>query len=117
MFVQCYPILPQWSPDSRTLVVVTDGGNQSFCQGWSENIFQGTDIYLIDADSGVAHPLLDDGITGNIDPAWSPDGSMLAFVSNRSGAAEIWVVNANGSNLRQVTSAGEYVRFPYWHRP
>ena len=40
----------------------------------------------------------------NFLPAWSPDGKMLAFTSNRDGNAEIYVVNRDGSNLRRVTN-------------
>jgi TolB protein len=36
-------------------------------------------------------------------PSWFSDGKRVAFQSNRSGRMEIWVVNADGSQLRQVT--------------
>jgi Tol biopolymer transport system component len=37
---------------------------------------------------------------------YSYDGSKVAFVSNRSGAFDIWVANADGSNTRQLTDLG-----------
>jgi hypothetical protein len=116
-YAECYPISPHWSPNGNRLTIVTDEGGQPFCQGWSESVFQGTNINLVDADTGFARPLLSSGTSGNIDPVWSPDGSLLAFVSNRSGAPEIWVVNADGSNPRQLTDDKQYVRFPAWQRP
>jgi tol-pal system beta propeller repeat protein TolB len=39
----------------------------------------------------------------DIDPSWSPDGSMIAFASSRAGARQLFVMNADGSNIRQVT--------------
>jgi Tol biopolymer transport system component len=39
----------------------------------------------------------------DIDPTWSPDGSMIAFASNRSGQRQLYVANANGKNVEQVT--------------
>lgn len=42
----------------------------------------------------------------NIAPAWSPDGSQIAFMTDRSGSWEIWVMNADGSNQRPMFSNG-----------
>jgi Tol biopolymer transport system component/predicted Ser/Thr protein kinase len=42
----------------------------------------------------------------NVDPAYSPDGSRIAFSSNRSGNFEIWVAANDGSNAMALTSLG-----------
>jgi hypothetical protein len=42
---------------------------------------------------------------GGVDPAWSPDGARIAFSSDRDGAAgDIWVMNADGSDQRRLTT-------------
>jgi len=41
----------------------------------------------------------------NAAPAWSPDGSQIAFLTDRSGQWEIWVMAADGSNQRPLVSA------------
>jgi len=38
-----------------------------------------------------------------IDPSWSPDGTRLAFASNRDGNYEIFTMGEDGSEVRQVT--------------
>ena len=37
------------------------------------------------------------------DPIWSPDGNSIAFVSNHTGNDEIWIMNGDGGNQRQLT--------------
>jgi TolB protein len=42
----------------------------------------------------------------NESPAWAPNGRHLAFTSTRSGLAQIFTVDYDGQNLRQITRAG-----------
>jgi len=51
-------------------------------------------------------------------PAWSPDGSQIAFASTASGAtgyvSAIWVMNADGSNARRLTTLQGQMHTPAW---
>ncbi|MGE5567478.1 MAG: S41 family peptidase [Rhodospirillales bacterium] len=49
-------------------------------------------------------------------PSWSPDGSTIAFLSDRSGEEEIWLVAQDGSKPpEQITSGGKAMRYsPEW---
>jgi len=40
----------------------------------------------------------------DVEPAWSPDGSRIAWRSERDGNAEIYVMNADGSNQTRLTT-------------
>ncbi|HEX4170267.1 MAG TPA: winged helix-turn-helix domain-containing protein [Bryobacteraceae bacterium] len=42
-------------------------------------------------------------------PNFSPDGRFLSFSSNRSGADEVWLADADGRNSRQLTHLGAYI--------
>ncbi|MFN8454862.1 MAG: LpqB family beta-propeller domain-containing protein [Anaerolineae bacterium] len=47
-------------------------------------------------------------------PAWSPDGHQIAFFSLRSGNNDIWVMDDDGQNQRQLTTAPGDDRRPAW---
>ncbi|MCD6508694.1 PD40 domain-containing protein [Candidatus Poribacteria bacterium] len=47
-------------------------------------------------------------------PAWSPDGGDIAFVSDRDGNAEIYLMKPNGSNVRRLTEDMAVDTDPAW---
>jgi Tol biopolymer transport system component len=49
-----------------------------------------------------------------VEPAWSGDGSRIAFVSGRSGSADIYVMNADGSGTRRLTATTQNDSHPTW---
>ena len=50
----------------------------------------------------------------NFLPVWSPDGTRIAFQSNRDGNAEIYVMNRDGSGIRRVTNHPLSDATPTW---
>jgi TolB protein len=42
----------------------------------------------------------------NENPSWAPDGTHLAFMSNRAGREQIWTMLADGTQVRQLTHDG-----------
>jgi hypothetical protein len=49
------------------------------------------------------------------DPAWSPSSEQIAFVSDDSGNDEIWIINGDGSDARQLTrNEWEWDKHPSW---
>jgi TolB protein len=75
-------------------------------------------LYTVAAGGGPASPLT--AVTApeaDHSPAWSPDGRQLAFVRTRSGAggsAEVYVVNADGGGLRNLTNNAVDDTYPAW---
>ena len=79
------------------------------------------DIYTINPNGSFPLRLTDDESGSNefqtydFDPAWSPDGSKLAFVSNREGGSfEIFTMNADGSNVQRLTDNAIEEGQPKW---
>ncbi|MCG2841946.1 amidohydrolase family protein [Sandaracinobacter sp. RS1-74] len=60
------------------------------------------DIYTLPIGGGTATRIAE-GLAWEVQPRFSPDGRRIAFTSDRGGGDNIWVMNADGSDKRQVT--------------
>lgn len=78
---------PRWSPDGTRLLYVGPGGTDPL----GEDL--GLDIWAINADgTGITNVTADPG--DDFDPAWSPDGSQMAFTSDRvNGVLQVFVMS------------------------
>ena len=77
-------------------------------------------IYAINPDGTGAILLVNDLNDGTGEPAWSPDGRQLAFVSRRHqmygfpGDLAVYVINADGSGLTRLTNSPAPDEYPAW---
>jgi len=61
------------------------------------------DLYTVPRNGGPATRLTS-GMALDLQPVFSPDGSRILFVSDRSGNENLWMIDADGSNPRAVTT-------------
>lgn len=97
---------PVFSPDGRHLVVTV--GNRGADKGH--------DLHRLNADGGgrvqltetpfwlPLEPETEGVLWNNVAATWSPEGDQIAFVTDREGRWEIWLMNADGSNQRPMFS-------------
>lgn len=64
------------------------------------------DIYVLPIAGGTAKAI-SSGVAWEMQPRFSPDGAWIAFVSDRDGMDNLWLMKPDGSNARQVTKAKE----------
>ncbi|MGB3167519.1 MAG: amidohydrolase, partial [Alteraurantiacibacter sp.] len=60
------------------------------------------DIYTMPITGGTPTRIAE-GLAWEVQPRFSPDGSRIAFTSDRGGGDNIWIMNADGSDMRQLT--------------
>jgi imidazolonepropionase-like amidohydrolase/Tol biopolymer transport system component len=73
------------------------------------------DIYLLPIEGGEARPIAT-GLPWEFQPRFSPDGTRIAFTSDRAGGENLWVMNADGSDPRAVTDEDfRLLGNPDWH--
>jgi hypothetical protein len=93
------------------------GSNPSWAPGFSRIAFNhtsgipGQDIWVMNPDGTGAVPITHTG--NNLWPAWSPDGTKIAFVSHRTGTYQIFTMNSDGTNQTQLTVVPNNA-FPAW---
>ncbi len=78
-----------------------------------ENVGGNPDIFVMEADGAGAVNLTRDPDDDAV-PAWSPDGSTIAYARGNGPQAEIWLMAADGSNQRKLTTTGGYAYRPTW---
>jgi Tol biopolymer transport system component len=72
------------------------------------------DIFVSRVDGSELRRLTDDPHRDRA-PVWSPDGSMVTFYSNRSGAYEVWSIRRDGSGLTKLSNRpDESIWFPFY---
>ena len=70
----------------------------------------GTDLVLATLDSGTPKKLTIGKGTDNTSPSYSPDGRQIAFISGKSGSPQVYIMDADGSNVQLLTSYTPGVR-------
>jgi Tol biopolymer transport system component len=108
---------PRWSPDGSRLAFVSardQGGFLSAIGGLGISSYtvsgNGGDIFLMPAMGGGATKLTTQGCY----PSWSPDGSSIAFLSNRGSDWDLWRVPSSGGEPVRLTDDAEIDYQPAW---
>jgi WD40 repeat protein len=90
---------PQWSPDGATIAFVTDGGAEA---SFALLRFPRFRVAMYDVETGVVTVV--PGQAGlNVNPQWAPDSRSIAYVSDRSGTANLFLYDIPSRTHYQLT--------------
>lgn len=102
----CWDSVPTWSPDGDKIAFLAS----------SEDHKSGG-ISVINSDgTGMTQLTFASGLTSHTLPVWSPDGTEIAFEVYQDAQLEVYVMNADGSDLRNLTNNPFFDFFPAWQQ-
>ncbi len=90
-----------WSPDGKKIAVAAKSGERDV-------------ILIIDVEHNREERRIKIKLNGITTPTWSPDGKQLVFTGYDGGLSDLFVVNANGSDLRRLTNDRYADLHPVW---
>jgi Tol biopolymer transport system component len=100
--------MPDWSPDGGKIALASRDRGRDFeiCV-----VSVTDDLTAIDGKTALR---LTDNDFDDLHPTWSPDGSQIAFFSERDGYSEIYVIDVDGAGERQLTDNDVNDKDPAW---
>jgi dipeptidyl aminopeptidase/acylaminoacyl peptidase len=130
----------QWSPDGNRFVVVSRTGPSDYKtenkdrsdvrhyktssykfndSGWFDD--KRSHLWIVNLKSGSANQVTEGEDWNDSDPQWSPEGTRIAFVSNRTHKeyegdrnSDVWVILPDGTQLTQISDHDESDNSPRW---
>ena len=80
---------------------------------WDENNYH-TEIWLADVKSGELRQLTSNAKKSSSSPAWSPDGTKLAFATDRDDKRQVYLIDPRGGEAHKLTSVEEGIGSFAW---
>jgi Tol biopolymer transport system component len=96
---ESWDLYPDWSPDGRHLVFVSDRQDSRY-KIFIVNSDGGGERLLIDQPISFYSPLLP--VNANLVSRWSPDGEQIAFLVGAKDSTTLWTVQADGEGARKI---------------
>ena len=100
---------PAWSPDGRSIAFAF---SPRIPEVQANYLLQNEEIFVYSVDENQAINLTQNPAR-DVDPAWSPDSQLIAFLSDRGGAFDLYTMHSDGSGTLKVAQLGVDYHWPY----
>jgi TolB protein len=94
-------LFPHWNPGNKNMILFTTYR------------YRNPDLYAIDFKAKTRYPI-SRRVGLNSTGEWSPDGSKVAFSLSRRGNSDIYITNADGSDIKRLTFGRSIETSPTW---